>query len=95
MDFDAEFLMPDTIPGKHKLSSGLLPASDTDTSTHGQRCWDLGAVGMAGDAGCGAGVPPVLAGPWLLQCFLTVDGDKKGKQAALPGQKGCVACSWQ
>lgn len=50
---------------------------------------------VAGDAGCGAGVPPVLAGPWLLHCCLTVDGDKKGEQAALPGQKGCAACSWQ
>lgn len=49
--------MPDTIPGKHKLSSpGLLPAS---VQTH--PLMDRGAGswvqwGVAGDAGCGSGV---------------------------------------
>lgn len=63
MDFAAEFLMPDTIPGKHKLSPGLLPAL---IQTHplldrGAGVWVHWEV--AGDAGCGAGVPPVSPGP--------------------------------
>lgn len=85
LDFDAEFLMPDTIPEKHKLSSpGLLPASGTDNPL-----MDTGAGiwvqwGVAGDAGCGGGVH--------LQPYQAFGSSTVSSQLVVTGKENKLLC---
>lgn len=95
MGFYVEFMVPNTIPEEHKLSSPvLLPAPGTNTSPHGRRCRDVRAAWLELlNVGVCSSSPTQVCGSLAISAQLTVTRKEKMMLCLAKRKRG--ACSWK